>query len=85
MALTVSTSPQPTTCTWSSLAEGSAQMSNCCVYEKPEKIVQYMHGNISFMFDCWADPVVHLLLLKSFMSKPKINTQMAFEIDTKRS
>ena len=43
-------------------------MSNCCVYEKPEKIVQYMHGNISFMFDCWADPVVHLLLLKSSMT-----------------
>ena len=28
-----------------------------------------MHGNISFMFDCWADPVVHLLLLKSPMAQ----------------
>ena len=24
-----------------------------------------MHGIILCMFDCWADPVVHLLLLKS--------------------
>ena len=24
-----------------------------------------MHGNIPYLFDCWADLVVHLLLLKS--------------------
>ena len=24
-----------------------------------------MHGIISYMFDCWADPFNHLLLLKS--------------------
>ena len=28
-----------------------------------------MHGIIPFMFDCWAGPVVHLLLLKSSMFK----------------
>ena len=26
-----------------------------------------MHGNVPHMFDCWADPVVHLLLLKSYI------------------
>ena len=26
-----------------------------------------MHGNLPNMFDCWADPLVHLLLLNSFM------------------
>ena len=38
-------------------------------FDKPKKITQYMHGNILCMFDCWAEPVVHLLLLKSFMAK----------------
>ena len=28
-----------------------------------------MNGNISFLFDFWADLVVHLLLLKSIMPK----------------
>ena len=27
----------------------------------------HMYGIIPYMFDCWADPVVHLLLLKSSM------------------
>ena len=26
-----------------------------------------MHANFPFMFDCWADPVTHLHLLKSSM------------------
>ena len=26
-----------------------------------------MHCNIPYMFDCWADPFVHLLVLKSLM------------------
>ena len=26
-----------------------------------------MHGIIQYMFDCWADPVVYLVLLKSSM------------------
>ena len=29
-----------------------------------------MHGNIPYLFDFWADPIVHLLLLKSSMVKP---------------
>ena len=28
-----------------------------------QKTLQHMHGNIPFMFDYWADPTVHLLLL----------------------
>ena len=28
-----------------------------------------MYGNIPYMFDCWDDPVVHLLLLKSSMDR----------------
>ena len=29
-----------------------------------------MHGKIPQLFDCWADPVTHHLLLKSFMRGP---------------
>ena len=33
-----------------------------------KKYMKHMHGNIPWcMFDCWADPVVHMLLLKSSM------------------
>ena len=31
--------------------------------------MQYMSGNILFMYDSWADLVVHLLILKSSMSR----------------
>ena len=34
----------------------------------PQKIMQHMHGTIPYMFDCWADPVVHLLLVKNSMA-----------------
>ena len=55
--------------TWSALAVGDegciAQVVSCCVFVKPSKIMQPMHGIIPFMFDCWTDPVGHLLLLKS--------------------
>ena len=27
-----------------------------------------MHGNITYMLDCWIDPDVHLFLLKSSMA-----------------
>ena len=47
---------------------GSAQAESCCVYVKPEKFMQHMHGKIPKLFDCWADPVPHLLLLKSSMA-----------------
>ena len=30
-----------------------------------QKIMQHMYGTIPYLFACWADPVVHLLLLKS--------------------
>ena len=36
--------------------------------------MQQMHGIIPQLFDCWADPVAHLLLLQSSMEK-------AFEIN----
>ena len=42
-----------------------AQAESCRVYVKPQKIMQHMHGIIPLLFDCWADPVAHLLLLKS--------------------
>ena len=45
----------------------SAQVERCCVYVKPQKIMHYMHGIIPWLFDSWANPVVHLLLLKSSM------------------
>ena len=45
-----------------------AQAVSCCANVKPtQKIMQQMHGIIQYMFDCWADPVVYLVLLKSFM------------------
>ena len=31
------------------------------------KIMQHMHDNIPYKFNCWADPVVHLIILKSSM------------------
>ena len=48
---------------------GLAQAESCCVYVKPEKIMQHMHGIIPKLFYCWADPVAHLLLLKSSMTE----------------
>ena len=44
-------------------------MVSCCVYDK-SKSMQHTHGLILYMLDYWADPVVHLLLLKSSMTKP---------------
>ena len=29
--------------------------------------MQHTHGNLPYMFDCWADPFAHLLPLKSSM------------------
>ena len=43
----------------------SAQAESCCNCVKPRTIMQHIHGGIPCMFDCWPDPVVHLLLLKS--------------------
>ena len=48
---------------------GSSQAESCCVYVKPQKIMQHMYGIIPKLFDCWANPVAHLLLLKSSMDR----------------
>ena len=32
-----------------------------------------MHGNISYTFDCWADPVVHLIQFKSSLPQLSID------------
>ena len=45
-----------------------------CLCE-PQKIMQPIHGIIPYMFDCWADPVFHLLLLKSSMPHPIVRTR----------
>ena len=37
------------------------------VFMLNQKNMQHMHGIIPKFFDCWADPVAHLLLLKSSM------------------
>ena len=38
-----------------------------CLCQTPKKIMQDMHGITPYKFDCWANPVVHLLLLKCSM------------------
>ena len=43
----------------------SAQVVSCCVYDKTPKIMQHIRGIILCMFDCWADPFVHLALRSS--------------------
>ena len=48
---------------------GSAQAESCCVYVKSEKFMQHMLDIFPKLFDCWANPVAHLLLLKSSMTK----------------
>ena len=42
-----------------------AQAESYCVYVKLPNIMQHLHGIIPYMFDSWADPDAHLLLLKS--------------------
>ena len=37
-------------------------MPSCYVFNVQHFWLQYMHGNISFLFDNMANPVVHLLL-----------------------
>ena len=43
----------------------SAQVVSCYVYDKRKKIMKHMQGTIPFVFDCWADPVVLLILLNT--------------------
>ena len=56
---------------WSSLVEGDEGCIDpsdklLCSWQT-KKIMQHMDGNIPYTFYCWADPGVHLLLLKSSM------------------
>ena len=43
-----------------------------------------MHGIIPYLFDCWADPVAHPLLLKSsmdyFYHQNKINNDKLYKV-----
>ena len=59
-----------TTGSWSSLVVGDIgwigpSRKLLCLCKKNQKNMQPMHDIIPCMFDCFADPVVHLLLLKS--------------------
>ena len=43
-----------------------------CLLQIP-KNMQLMHGYISHMFDCWANQIVHFLLLKRHMMSVLMN------------
>ena len=54
---------------WSSLVEGykvciGPSGKLLCLWQT-SKNIKHMHSIIPYMFDCWTDPVAHLLLLKS--------------------
>ena len=57
---------------------GFAQAESCCVYVKPENFMQHMHDIIPKLFDCWANPLAHLLLLKS--SKVRVILMILFHL-----
>ena len=67
----------------------SAQAKSCPVNVKSIKIMQHIHCIIPQLFDCWADPIVHLLLLKSSMDHvidtPVVNTVTFFHYSEKRA
>ena len=44
----------------------------------PEKYMQHMHDIIPKLFDCWANPLAHLLLLKS--SKVRVILMILFHL-----
>ena len=54
-------------CTYTmyTLVHTNRQNNSKCCYSIRQKIMQHMHGNIPYTFDCWADPMFHLLLLPS--------------------
>ena len=52
----------------------TAQVVSCCVNVKPPKIIQYIYGHIPYHFDFWADPFVHLIILKISMGCLSLNT-----------
>ena len=53
-----------------------AQVVSCCAYDKTKVNIPYMDGNIPHLFFFWADPFVHLLLLKSSM--PQLMKMFSF-------
>ena len=60
----------------------SAQVVSCCVYDKSKQSKQKLHGTFTYLFGCWANPVVHLLLLKSSMAtltKMIANAKMTYD------
>ena len=59
---------RPMVVSWTSLVEVDEGPGGklLCLWPTP-KNMQHIHGIFPFMFDCWADPVVHLLLVKSSM------------------
>ena len=68
---------------WSSLVVGDEgwigpSKKLMCVYDKSKKIMQHMHGIIPQLFDFWANPVAHLLLLKSSMVRCRIGRLRSF-------
>ena len=61
---------KPKSCTYWLSQEMKAVSGQVFMATPPKKIMQHMHDNIPNWFDFWADLVVHLLLLKSFMAMP---------------
>ena len=62
---------------WSPLEEGDegciGPIGKLLCISKTKNIMQYMHGNIPYnTFDCCANQVVHLLLLKSSIGQCKV-------------
>jgi len=48
-----------------------------CLWQKSNRIMQHMHGNIHYMFDCWADLVVLLLQLKTSLAKSFLGQKLS--------
>ena len=58
---------------WSFLVEG---VVSCCVNDKSKQNKQHKHGIIPYIFDCWADPVVHLLWVNITLSNKSCNLKL---------
>ena len=62
----------------------AAQVVSCCVYDSLQKNLQYMHGNIPYLFDFCTDPFVHLGLLQSSMIQQLIKYMLHQNIQSLR-
>ena len=47
----------------------SAQVVSCCDYDKPQKIIQQMHGIIPCRFDCCSSPATKELHDAAYTSR----------------